>query len=558
VWIRDPIVWIGAAVAAISTAYALFAGDYLPYIDWSNHLGLIAVLAHGGETGALDYLTRSFGPSPYLLFYGVTALFAQLTSVPAAAKLSIVLSAWLMVPAAASLAVATGRSPRQALIAPLATFGVSMGWGFGSFVFAAPFSFFTLGSAERALFEEQPTAQRRALIHFAIWAALLYLAHGFLFITTGLMIAVRLAVFAAARGRKGARAALAPIGRLVLATLPVVLLAVPATWAQLAAPEIEAGSEQASGSAQIFSFEPWSSHLSQIGGHLLERGSPDHWTVMWLALALCAGYAGWSFARPLLGHPPREGCSTRGAEVYAALLCAMFLFGPMSVEWPSSIWFVYPRFGVLAMVALFLVPRPDLSGRAGAALALAAAMLVAWNAGINAGHIRRFSAWAQPYDAVRAEIPPRSRVLALTVVPAGDLTTMHPALGSLYFYHLADGASYTAFLFDKPSLPVHSRPDVPKPRAPFWRSPGAFDPQTHGRDFDYLVLRGAGLVARTEAAGTHRRVADHHGWVVFKTLEPTPRPGSQLQSSIRWIGTSAWAAIAGATVSSGERSRIAR
>ena len=64
------------------------------------------------------------------------------------------------------------------------------------------------------------------------------------------------------------------------------------------------------------------------------------------------------------------------------------------------------------------------------------------------------------------------------------------------------------------------------PRAPFWRSPDSYDPRTHGVDFDYLVLRGPGLVARTEAAGLHERVAEIEGWTVYKTKAPTPRPSA--------------------------------
>ena len=57
-WWRDPLVAVGAVLAMTLHGWAFFAGEYLPYIDWSNHLGLISVLAHGGETGALDVLER--------------------------------------------------------------------------------------------------------------------------------------------------------------------------------------------------------------------------------------------------------------------------------------------------------------------------------------------------------------------------------------------------------------------------------------------------------------------------------------------------------------------
>jgi hypothetical protein len=520
-WRRDPAVWLGTAAGAAATAWALFAGRYAPYIDWSNHLGLISVLAHGAKTGALDYLERSLAPSPYLLFYAVTALFAQLVTVDVAAKLSIVLSTAIFVPALASFAEASGRSARLAVIAPLAVFGVSMGYGFGSFVFATPFLFGALGANERAIFSSGQE-RWRAVRDLAIWLCAAFVAHGFLFAVTVAILGLRTSIRSACSARAGVRAALAPLVSLSAGLVPAVLLALPSALAQVNRPEIEAGSEQ----PHVFSFEPWSSHLSQLGGHLLERGSSTHWSVMYLAAALFALWLAQGFiARRLTPDATDEPPLTRGPEIYAAILGALFLFGPMSVEWPSSIWYVYPRFGVIAGASLFVIPRARLRGLIGAALIAPALALVFWNAALNADHVRMFSSWAGQYDPVRAAVPPKSRVLALTVVPGSDLANYHPAMGSLYFYHLVDGAAYTAFLFDKPSLPVRSRPDVPQPKAPFWRSPNSYDPRTHGREFDYLVLRGQGLVSRTVEAGEHELVREANGWSVFRTKNPAPRPG---------------------------------
>ena len=260
-------------------------------------------------------------------------------------------------------------------------------------------------------------------------------------------------------------------------------------------------------------------------GHLLERGSTEHVTVMsWAAVLLAALFvkAVITRIRGPLPAPPRG----RGLELYAAAMLALFLFGPMSLEWPSSFWMVYPRFGTIALVFPFLLPRCDLRGVAGAAATAACVTLVAWNASINAGHVERFNGWARQYDQVRETIPPRSRVLALTLPDSGDMTNLHPALGSLYFYHMVDGASYVAFLFDAAALPVRQRQDV-KPRAPFWRNVRGFNPKIHGVDFDYLVLRGTTLTTRTSQAGMHKRVASINGWDVFQTLQPSPRPQSQ-------------------------------
>lgn len=521
-WHRDPVLWLAAVLGVAATAYALFAGRYLPYIDWSNHLGLISVLAHGGSTGALDYLERSFAPSPYLLFYAVTALFAQAVTVDVAAKLSILASTALFVPAVASLAEATGRNPRVAAIAPLAVFGVSMGYGFGSFVFATPFLFASLAAAERLLFAPRERRLRSAG-WLALWLVLTFCAHGFLFLCTALLLFLRTMLRAAAVMRaEGLRAGAVPVVLIGTSAVPAVLAALPSTLRQIAQPEIEAGSEQPEG-GPLLHFVSWAEHRVQLGGHLLERGSAQHWWVMYGAAALLGLLLAGALLQRLRRTTPAQS-RTFAPELYAGLLVLLFLAGPMSVEWPSSIWFVYPRFGVIAAVALFLLPRVELPRVASVAFVVLALGLVGWNARLNAQHIRNFSQWASAYDPVRAEIPRGARVLALTVVGGGDLTQRHPALGSLYFYHLVDGASYTAFLFDKASLPVHSKSDVAQPRAPFWRAPGSFDPRTHGVDFDYLVLRGSGLVSKTRSAGLHELVREVDGWSVFRTLAPSPRP----------------------------------
>jgi hypothetical protein len=200
----------------------------------------------------------------------------------------------------------------------------------------------------------------------------------------------------------------------------------------------------------------------------------------------------------------------------------MYLLGPTSTEWPFAVWLVHPRFGTLAVLMLLLLPRVDLRGKIGAVLCLLPLGLLLHNASINRRHVLWFNERAKLYDPVRAAVPKGARVLALTVVPAGDLTRQHHVLGSLYFYHLADGASHSAFLFDAPMLPIHLKEQ--RPRAPFWTSPASFDPTTHGVDHDYLVLRGPSLVSRTQRAGLHEHVGDFNGWNVFRTKNPTPLP----------------------------------
>lgn len=514
-WPFDWAVWSGALFGAASTAFAVFAGRYVPYIDWSAHLGLISVLAHGGQTGALEFYERSWAPSPYLLFYAASAILGQLVSVDVAAKLVLVATAALLTFASASLAEATGRSPRLGLIGPLALFGMSLGWGFGSFVVATPFFVLALAAFERFLSAVEPRDRRRRVLVLGVVLGLLFLAHGLLFLVCGLLIGLRAigwSVLLVIRGRPN-RESLTPVAGLAAATTLPIALALPSVIALLHRPTVEAGTEQVT---TLVDMTPVREHLASFGGDLLQRGSEMQERVMLAGGGLLALWLLWSMVRP---NRQRAGVPRMGLEFYAISVSAIYLFGPVAVNWPSSIWLVYPRFGIIAALLVMLLPRCDLQGPLGTPLALAALGLVGWNNAINARLIREFSAWAAPYDGVRAAIPHGSRVLALTLPSGNDPPMEHHTIGSLYDYLMVDGSAYVAYLFDKPELPVHNRRDV-KLRAPFWTSPWAYDPSTHGRDFDYLVLRGSGLVERTEQAGLHERVKAVGPWVIFQTKNP--------------------------------------
>jgi hypothetical protein len=487
------MVWTGAMTAAAAHAWIFFAGEYLPYIDWSNHVGLSALFAHGGP-----YVERSLLPTPYLLFYAFTALLGLAIGVVAAAKIALVLSTILFTFGAAFLAEFTGRDPRLGLIAPLALFGINLGWGFASFLFAMPLMLFVLAWTERAI--DRPN-DRRTLATLALFLLLAYLGHAMLFAVTSATVLVR-----ALLARR--------VKPIAIAALPTILVAIPILLRTIFSPWREAGAH-APKETRMFTFA-WDRQLANLGGDLLERGSSEHWITMQLALALLAFWLVLSMFRA------RRSRGGAGLEIYASCLAALYLFGPQAIEWPFAVWMVHARFATLAVLLLFLLPKVDLRGKLGAALSVLPLGLVLHNAAINRQHVLWFNRQAELYDPVRRAIPKGARVLALSVVPQGDLMRRHHALGSLYFYHLADGASYTAFLFDQALQPLHLTKE--RPRAPFWRSPGSFNAQTHGKDFDYLVLRGDGLIGRAKKSTNHELVGEFNGWAVFRTKEPTPFP----------------------------------
>lgn len=503
-WTRDPVVWVGAAIGGIAAWIVLFSGTYLPYIDYGNHLGLISVLAHGAESGSLQYLSRSLAPTPYWLFYVLTALLGQLVAVDVAAKLVLGASAAIWVLAGAHLAEATGRDPRVAIPASLGSFGISLGYGFVSFVFAAPLILLVLGSLERLL-AATPRQRRARSGALALVTALLFLSHPLAFLAAALMMLLRatleLLIKLSLKEPDTARLALA----LVVSLLPAGILALLSLGA--------AGDLHFEpGKSQLLSFSPLGEHAQRLGGSLLERGSDRHWWVMRGVFGLTLlGLLGSWFRPAPSGKPWRARAAM---WLYFAYFMAWYWLGPMSIT--DSLWNVYPRFATLAGVTLVLLPRWNLSGRWGAALALLPLALVGYNAFLNVQHVVEFNRLAKPYDEVRTLIPPRSKVLPLTVVGPDDVASQYQGLTSLYFNHLVDGAAFTPFLFDTPGVPVRARKDVRLPRAPPWNHPDGYDPKTEGVDYDYLVLRGQGLIDRTQRAGLHELVRNVSGWAVFR------------------------------------------
>ena len=521
---RDPIVWIGAGLGAAATAHALFAGRYLPSIDWANHLGLISVLAHGERTGALAFFERSLAPGPYFTFYALTALLAQMMPVEVAARIVLTVAAGGLALGASALAAATGRSPRLGLIGPIAMFGTSAYWGFLSFEMATPVLLFTLAATETTLDRCRRSQGGRLIdalcsrdvVRLSFWLALLYLSHGFLFLVACAVIGVRAIAFGVAHARRATGAALkAPLVALV-AVVPAVLLMLPATTL-FRAPSVPPGVD----TARLFEFTPLQDRLHELPADLLGQDSRHHLAVIYAAVAL---WIGWMAASLMRRRPAPSTGDGRGLEIYALTFTALYLWGPISVNWPSWVWPIYPRFAVIAAVAILLLPRCDLSGRLGALLAFAAIAVVAGEAEISAVHAERFTSWARKYDPIRTLIPPGARVLGLTAIGPRDRPLRHYALANLYMYHMVDGASYVNYLFEKHEQPVHLRRDRPAPRAPYWATPLDFDPRSDGRDYDFLVLRGQEIVNRTLQAELHDEIGRYGAWVLFRTKSPPPPP----------------------------------
>lgn len=518
---RDPLLWLGALAALGLHARVLFAAEHLPLVDWPVHVGLISILAHGGESGALAYFVRSWAPNPYALFYWTSALLAQVLPVVTAAKLALLFGSAGLLAGAASLARALGGEPRLALLAPMGFFGQAYGFGFASFCFTLPLALWCWAELEwtlRSASDPTPGAERR-WARLAAAAALVYLGHALVFLAVVWVTGVRLLVHIVSVRTGRRRAALA----VTLGLSPAFLLGVIRVGLLLRGPsritETTPGDE-----GPFLDFPAWAERWSTLRWNLLDRGSEAHLAPMYAVVIMFLALASIGLLQRARGAlRPATGLRFGRLAVVAGVV-GLYALGPDSILRPFGVWLFYSRFATLAAIVIFIAVPVRLRGPLGPIAAAAMLGLVAWDAALQRGHVERHGPVAAAYDGVRRVVPEGARVLALGYgLPPDDPVRDHSTLRKLAFYHLADGAAYVNGLFDNPLIPVQYRDDVERPRAPFWRTPQRFDPSTHGRDYDVLVLRGA-PVESARASAHHRLVAEVRGWFVFETVPPPAWP----------------------------------
>lgn len=521
-WHEDRVVWAAVFLSMASTGYVVFAGRYLPYQDWAGHVGLSSVLATGHDTGADQYLAQSLLPTPYLLFYLVTAGWAAIGLAEIGAKLNLLIATGMMVIAAARLAESTGRDPRMCVLAPIALFGVSLGMGFSSFVFALPLLFFVLADLEwllRSLRLEDPVFEREGQVRsilLSVGITLCFLGHGLLFVFASMLVWMRLVVHVAKRIRTDQRAVARAIGSVTLGYVPTLLLSLPSLFRRLdhayVAPEFrEAGWP---------GFVDFDAHIESFGRDLLDRGGDGHEVT---AILLGLVFVVWLVVGIKRPSSRRYFVGSIGLLVYLSVMILVFVLGPDRFGWPVTFWVVYQRAGSIALLLLLLFPTPELGGKRGALIASLGLLPVLHNAMVNAETVREFSAWAEPYERVRQVLPPKQRVLPLSEPRA--LGPFPNAGNSLGYYHLVDGAAYVPIGRIPEEMPVHRKEDVPRP--PFF-TPRSFDPELAADNYDYAVLLGDKLLNRALRSG---RFDDFHRsgrWTVLRS-----RPATKTSSVAR-------------------------
>ncbi|MCA9552001.1 MAG: hypothetical protein KC933_18320 [Myxococcales bacterium] len=488
-WHHDPLVWLGVLVGVAAAGLVLFAGPYLPYPGWARDVALGAAFADGGAHGADAYLAPSLIPTPGVLFALATAAWTSVVTAEVGAKLNLLIAAGLLVIGAARLAEATGRSPRLALAGPVVLLGAGLGLDGAALVFTAPWLLFLLADLEwllRAMRLDAPIYEREARLRsvlLSLWIALCFLGDRGLFTVAAALIVARLVVHGVRRVRGDRRGVARAVFSVGLTVVPTLLLAVPSllTRAPAARPGARAHAPA----------------LADVGASLVAHGGA-------LTAGLLAGtLALWLLSARGARHEDYDKLHTVGPWVYAVAAVGLAAIGLAPVGWP--------------VLFLLLLPPAGYRGRR-AALAAVVLLPVLHGAWLARSAVLEYSAWAAPYDRVRALIPPRQRVLPLSVPGAAGPWRAGEDLG---FYHLVDGAAYVPLDRVPADLPMQA---ALHPAAPPGVAPEGYTPEGPASAYDYLVLRGPALVEATRAAPERfREVGEVEGWVVFQNRAPPPR-----------------------------------
>jgi hypothetical protein len=411
---RDRLAWLVVAGVSLLTLVCLASPGRFPGVDLAQHaLILRRMLEGGGDYYLVDWAT------PYLLFYGIAAFFAQWMDPVRATWLATSFSVALLPVAAATLSVALGRSPALGLFALLSAFSSVVAWGFSSLVLGASMMAFSIAAALG--YAGQPTTRRAMLL-----AALLfftYFAHSLAW-----MIAVFTCWFVVIVWRQSLQPRL--LWPLAVSTIPTVILMVrwssPGQRPWLSRyfmdrrPDIEPTFDE-----KLFDLAPTAAAL----------GHPDALLLPWTMLAaffVVAGAIGLAWAVRTLARERRAGAAPAGLSEALAelrrltppliwLTCvACYFIAPL---WVGGVYLVYPRFILLAGV---LTPAAILASRSLAirTLALAAAIPALWLVSAAGAEVESFARTRACIDELTKVLREDETLLSLpiqTVPPGYDL-----------------------------------------------------------------------------------------------------------------------------------------
>ena len=492
-----------AGLFTIACLAAIWLVRFLPMQDYPQHLLQAHIVSMAGQTD-LDFRSHfdaRLHLSPYVTFYAVTSLLAQIAPIEVAGKLAVSIYVLAVAGLVLTLILRPGNGKTS--------------WGvllFFPFMFNQAYflgmmnSLYSLPLLVLAVLDQEAIHKRSAgwwpWCRQIVWLAGLFFTHPFTYLAyVGLAIAG--AAVSAHRPIEWARGLAAP----VFATCFF------GVWM------LNAQGGPAAGLGP-FKWLDWSENLAFYGymftGMRWSEGIDKAWALVWLLMGIVVGRGLWV---------TRGQWSTRLNLylLYFALATLVVFVLPFRVNVSGENWHhVNLRVAPLAYFLLAtLVSQIRFTGLSRVALVL----LVAVAMGQSFLKQQRIASEIGQIAPIIDQMVPNAAVLPLVFdneTPQLDRVFFDVHLHGHCYYHLLAGGGVNPYFFSHPLMPVRYRPGALRPAPPVYR-PERFNWPEHAADYRYLLIRQPAATSDAYAgflshlAARTRQVKTSGRWLLLET-----------------------------------------
>ena len=509
-----PVFCLLFLVSSVAVVVPLLIPEYLPLVDWPQHLAVVTVLAeHGNPAYGFDrYIDVGPFMTTYLTFYGGGALLAQLFDVDTAARLLLCLF-FVGTPLSLAFLLRTvGRPPHSALAAFPITYCWAFYFGFASYLVSIPLLFFALALVHRQ--GRKPTwGGGVGLALVCVW---MFFTHAFTYLILGLCM---LLLAPLVTGRR-----IGNLARVWAAGVPsLIFFSYWYTWNR----SLDLADEIGAGVVALLEAETlrigFRLKLSELPGNLNDglAGTIDEtfrlvWLIILVSLFLL-GCVSALWRRFKGGEKPRTKWGFTVA--LAVLMICLYFAAPVAV---AGVWAVSARLVVVAAFALTLIIPAFTKRRWLASIPyLPMVVLTIWVGMTNAQHFQDFDEEASGLTETLDAMEPGQRVYGLIHNSQPD-SMEYPAFLHFPCYYMVQRGGIVGFTFfrQNPSTPLRVRnpAEVPNAGRRVEWEPSRFRHTVHGPFYDALLIRGSSFQSRRPGGApenTWELVARHGKWAAL-------------------------------------------
>lgn len=482
---------VANTVAALLCAWPILTARWVPFVDYPQHLSVIAVMHAPDSPNYAPYFEVACWKTQYLLFYWLGCLFAHLASVDVATRIAAVGSFAILPLCVAAWLRANNRPPALGALAGAVAIHPFVLWGFLNFALGVSMSLLALAATARVL--ARPSAVTTFLLAGA--SLLAFYAHPMTFAWFGVAAVLHAAD---AWWRSSWRAMRSAFAHCALAAMP--LGAAVGYWLAYGS-LTDPGAAVVRNGAPVFSVGEMPVTIPVMATlRMWEWCSFGTWTdgsgrvVGVLFACACAALATLRLVDWLREKVPptarpvetRQSWAPEGTLVMTALL---YLFGPFSWGLFAPInWRFLP---VLLALAPAIGPR-RWSGGTVRTLAVCMCLFVTGFAAItNRSGCARTDAEFGSLDEALARASPGCRLLGLSFAPTSAATGLPLHMHAHSYYQARIGGLASFSFAELPVSPLSLRAATAPPPFPtgFEWNADLYDHSVHGDAFDYWLVR---------------------------------------------------------------------